>query len=113
MAYCTNYDKKLQVETLTGTADAHGFIDDTLDANWSTRLMTFASCKSKGGREFWKVDQVNADVSHVWTCPWTTALAATTPDSRLISEGITYQIMSVVDIDNAHQEVELQTRRAV
>jgi SPP1 family predicted phage head-tail adaptor len=69
--------------------------------------------KSKGGREFWKVDQVNADVSHVWLCPYSKTLAAATPAMRLENEGVTYEILSVIDIDLAHKEVEIQTKRAV
>jgi len=108
------YDKKIKIESLTGaTADAHGFIDNTSDSNWTTYEAAFASVQSKGGREFWKVDQVKADVSHVWKCPYTKNLAAATPDMRLISESVTYEILSIIDVDIAHREVEIQTKRSV
>jgi len=32
---------------------------------------------------------------------------------RLICEGVTYEILSVIDIDLAHREIEIQTARAV
>ena len=108
-----SYDKKITIQSLTGSADAHGFIDNTAAANWSTYETAFASVQSKGGREFWKVQQVNADVSHVWRCQYSAALAAATPDMRLIHEGTTYQILSIEDVDLAHYEIEIRTKRAV
>jgi hypothetical protein len=32
---------------------------------------------------------------------------------RLIYDGDTYEILSVIDIDLAHMEIEIQTKRAV
>jgi SPP1 family predicted phage head-tail adaptor len=113
MKCVASYDKRITVQRLSGTADAHGFVDNTTNANWTGYASSFASVKTKGGREFWKVQQVNADVSHVWMCPWSKTLAAATPDMRLICEGVTYEILSVIDIDLASQEIEIQTRRAV
>lgn len=107
------YDKKVTIERLSGTADAHGHIDNTAGSNWTSYASGWASVQSKGGREFWKVQQVQADVSHVWTLQYSKSLAAATPDMRLIHEGQTYEILSVVDIDLAHHEVQIQTRRAV
>ena len=113
MTCVARYDRKVVIKSLTGTADAHGHIDNTDAANWSPYTRSFASVMSKGGREFWKVDQVNADVSHVWRCPYSAALAAATPDMQLINENVTYEIQSVIDIDLAHKEIEIQTKRAV
>ena len=59
------------------------------------------------------MDQVTAEVSHVWRCPWSTRLAAATPDMRLKHEDVVYNILSVIDIDLAHEEIEIQTARAV
>lgn len=115
MATCINQmDKSITIQHVVGTtADAHGQIDKTTGSNWGTYLRTFAKVQSKGGREFWKVQQVNADVSHVWNCQYSKQLADATPDMRLICEGITYEILSVIDIDLAHREIEIQTKRAV
>jgi hypothetical protein len=107
-------DKKITVQKLIGqTADAHGQVDRTTDANWGTYCTEWCSCVSKGGREFWKVQQVNADVSHVWTAMWSKTTANITPFMRLIFEGNTYEILSVQDINMDHYEIEIQTKRAV
>lgn len=111
---CLNeYNQKVTIEELSGTADAHGHVDNTAAANWQSYASSYAAVMSKGGREFWKVDQVNADVSHVWHCPYSRTLAAVTPDMRLIHEGQTHEILSVIDVDLSHEEIEIQTKRAV
>lgn len=109
------YDKKISVEQLStsATADAHGFVDPTTTSNWSTYATAFAKCVSKGGREFWKVHQNHADVTHVWTCPYDATLAAATPDMRLIYDTTTYEILSVVVVDLDNEEIEIQTKQAV
>ena len=107
------YDKRIKIESLSGTADAAGHVDPTTDANWTTYANSYASVVTKGGKEFWKVQQVNADVDQSWRMPWSRSIAAATPDMRLIYEDVTYEILSVVDVDLAHKEVEIQTRRTV
>jgi len=115
MAVCIHeMSKSITIQHVVGTAvDAHGHIDKTTAANWGTYIRAFAKVISKGGREFWKVQQVNADVDHVWTVPYSSQVASATPDMRLTCDGVTYEIQSVVDVDLAHREVQIQTRRAV
>lgn len=109
-----DYDKKCTIQHLTGqTTDAHGQVEQTTNANWSEYCKLWCSCVSKGGREFWKVQQVNADVSHVWKAMWSKTAANITPFMRLIFEGNTYEILSVQDINMDHYEIEIQTKRAV
>ena len=112
MASCRTYNKRVSVQQLSGTADAFGHIDPADSNNWSEHAPGFADVQSKGGREFWKVDQVAADVSHVWWCPYSAALAQATTDMRLVCEGVNYEILSVIDVDLAHEEVEIQTKLA-
>ena len=108
------YTKLITIEELSGTADAHGFIDPTEDGNWKTYVTSYSSVMSRGGREFWKVKQVNAEVSHVWRCPYSKKLADGTSALRLKSEGVTYELSAPpLDIDLAHVEIEIQTKRAV
>ncbi len=107
-------NKSITIQSVTGTTvDAHGQVDKTTNSNWSDFTRTYAAVKSQGGREFWKVQQVAADVSHVWNCQWSSKLASALPSMRLICEGVIYEILSVIDIDLAHQEIEIQTKRAV
>ena len=113
MRCVSQYDRKVVIQNLTGTADAHGFIDNTDDANWTSYEAAYCSVVSKGGREFWRNQQVTADVSHIWRCQWSKNLATAGPDMRLICEGIVYEIISIEDVDLAHREIEIRTKRAV
>lgn len=107
------YNERISIEKLAGTADAHGHIDNTANSNWQLYSDAYASVMTRGGREFWKIDQQQADISHVWHCPYSATLAAATPDMRLKHEGLFYEIVSVIDLDLAHEEIEIQTKRAV
>jgi head-tail adaptor len=113
MGCVVRYDRKVVIQNLTGTVDAHGFQDETLDTNWVTYETAYCSVESKGGREFWKNQQVTADVSHIWRCQWSKKLALATPDMRLLHEGSVYEIISIEDVDLAHYEIEIRTKKAV
>lgn len=111
---CRTYNQFVSILSLTGTtADAHGHVDNTAAANWTEYATSYADVQSKGGAEFWKVDKVDATVSHVWWCPYSATLAASTPDMQLKHEGVVYEIVSTIDINLANEEIEIQTRRAV
>ena len=105
------YDQKVTIQRLAGTPDAAGHIDPNTDANWSTYATTFAAVKSRGGREFWRVQQVQSDVDFVFRCPWSPTLENATPAMRLTADGKVYEILSVINVDLANETVEIQTRR--
>lgn len=111
----SHYSKKVTVQKLdpNASADAHGVVDQTNDANWITHCKLWCAVQSKGGREFWKVDQVNADVSHAWRTQYSSEANAITPEMRLSYDGGIYEVASVVNVDLADHEIEIQTVRAV
>jgi len=110
---CNAYNKKVLIQELTATADAHGFVDDTADVSWTTYCTSYATVISKGGREFWKNDQKLADVNHIWTCPWTKTLEAAKPSMRLKYETATYSIILVENIDLSNKTVVIHTAKKV
>ena len=105
------YDQRVTIQRLAGTPDAAGHIDPNTDANWSTYATAFASVKSRGGREFWRVQQVQSDVDFVFRCPWSPTLENATPAMRLMADGKVYEILSVINVDLANETIEIQTRR--
>ena len=105
------YDHRVTIQRLAGTPDAAGHIDPNTDANWSTYATAFASVKSRGGREFWRVQQVQSDVDFVFRCPWSPTLENATPAMRLMTDGKVYEILSVINVDLANETIEIQTRR--
>jgi SPP1 family predicted phage head-tail adaptor len=105
------FNTKITLQRLSGTADAAGHIDGNTAANWSVYATAWAEVKSRGGREFWKVSQVQSDVDFVFVCPWSRTMESATPDMRIICSGNTYEIISVINVDLANDTIELQTRR--
>lgn len=108
-----NYNKKVRIERLRGTEDAHGFIDQSDDSNWSKYCDAWCRVVSKNGREFWKVQQVNDTVDYVWWARYSKQLADATPDMRIVYDGFVYEILSVIDLDLEHNEIQMQTKRRV
>ncbi len=104
-------DKKITVQRLAGTADLAGHINGNTDANWTTYATAWATAQTRGGREFWKVQQVESTVDTVFRCPWTRALEQATPAMRINYDGTIYEILSVVNVDLADDIVEFQCRR--
>ena len=107
----TKYVNRIIVQRLAGSADAAGHIDGNTEANWTTYTTAWASVRSRGGREFWRVSQVQSDVDFVFTCPWAKTLENATPDMRVVLDGKVYEILSVINVDLANETVEIQTRR--
>jgi len=110
------YKNRVSIRRLksTATQDAHGQIDNTDADNWEEVCSTWVGCVSRGGREFWKVDRLEADVTHVWTSRYFSTLATATPADRLVeTDGTEHNIVSVINIDNAGAVMEIQTKRAV
>lgn len=102
---------RITVQRLAGTADAAGHVDGNTDANWTTYTTAWAEVRSRGGREFWRVSQVQSDVDFVFNCPWSPTLEKATPDMRILSDGKVYEILSVINVDLANNSIEIQTRR--
>lgn len=113
MTCLSDYDKFVTIKRLVGTADAHGHIDLTTNANWSIYATAYCKVITKGGREFWKVQQVNADSEQAWTAQWSTTLQEVTPDMRLEYDGNVYEILSAIDVNMDHEEIQILTRRKI
>lgn len=79
-------------------------------ANWKTHCRIYCSCKTGSGREFFSAEQNHADVSHVWTTPSSPLIRQITPDMRLIYNGVTHEIISAIDVDEAQQDFIIATK---
>ena len=49
MRCVSRYDRKVVIQNLSGTVDAHGFQDETLDANSETYEAAYCSVESQSG----------------------------------------------------------------
>ena len=104
-------DRRITVQQLkAAAADDHGHVDQTLAANWETYTTARAEVMTRGGREFFRADVLNAETSTVFRIPYSATTKAVTPDMRIQLDGITYGIVSVQDIDNAHVLIQIEAR---
>jgi len=114
MRCSADYDKSIAIEELRATAkDEFGEVDRFDPANWAEYCREFADLVSRGGREFWKADHASAEISHIFYCQWNSTLAAATTAMRVEFEGDRYEIVSLIDINGDHREIEIQTKREV
>ena len=103
MRCSADYDKSIAIEELRATAkDEFGEVDRFDPANWAEYC-----------REFWKADHASAEISHIFYCQWNSTLAAATTAMRVEFEGDRYEIVSLIDINGDHREIEIQTKREV
>lgn len=87
-------DKQVTVKRIkTGlTPDAAGHIDETNEANWITYGTFYCEIVTKGSREFFRGEQVNADITHQITIRHSTSSAGITTSMKLVYQGRTFNI---------------------
>jgi len=108
-------DRKITIEQPDASAAAndYGETDLTVSGGWSSYAVRFASVQTKGGREFWKVDKVEAEVSHMLSVLRDSVTALITPRMRVKLGSRILQIVSAVDVDDARAEVQIQCKEVV
>lgn len=109
---CGDYRERITIEKIKDNpqADAHGETDLTDDSNWETYATRFSSIQTKGGREFWKVDKVDADVNFLIRVQHDKRTAEITPRMRIRLGKRTINIAAVYDVDEMHEVIEMQCK---
>ena len=97
---------KIQAPTEPGPQDAYGA--EALE--YSTAAVRWGSLEPLTGREYFQAGQVQADVSHRIRMWWYPGL---TTRHRLEIEDRTLEIVSIIDPDNAHRELEVMVKEKV
>jgi SPP1 family predicted phage head-tail adaptor len=82
-------DKHILIQRLkTGlTPDASGQIDETDSSNWTNHGKFYAEIITKGSREFFQGEQVNADITHQITVRYSTLAAGITTKMQVLYGG--------------------------
>jgi SPP1 family predicted phage head-tail adaptor len=82
-------DKHILIQRLkTGlTPDASGQIDETDSSNWTNHGKFYAEFITKGSREFFRGEQVNADITHQITVRYSTLAAGITTKMQVLYGG--------------------------
>lgn len=109
------YSKLVTIQKLktTATVDASGHIDPTDSTNWETHTKAYAKVYTKGGREFYRAANIDAEASHMWEVASSSKVRAITPDMRLKWNDRYFNIVSVQDKDESRITAEIVTKEDV
>ena len=104
-----NYDKFMLLQQASET-NTRGTVTQT----WAEIAEMDCSLWPLRGREYYDSQQVQADVTHVVRTWWRDDVTPT-PKMRLYmpDEARTFEIRSVIDVDEAHEEFEFRVVEAV
>jgi len=88
------------------TQDALGQPQDS----WSTDSTSWASISPLNGRELEYAKATHADTTHKITIRY---VAAITPEKRIQHNGRTFNILSVIDVDEMNEKLILMAKESV
>lgn len=101
------YTHTLIIEEPSGTADAAGQIDLTVDTNWSQVGRMRARFLTRGGREGYAFRQVQSNVSHIIECVSTSLTRSITTKMRLRMGSRKFNITECYDVDEGRKTVRI------
>jgi SPP1 family predicted phage head-tail adaptor len=100
-----NYDKQMVLQSATET-NTKGTVTNT----WTTIATLDCSLWPIRGLEYYDAKQVGAKVTHLSRTWYRDDITRPAPEMRLVNndEGRTFEIESVIDVDEAHVEFEFR-----
>lgn len=93
---CVALNKRIEVWCLKSglTLTGGGHINETTDANWRRLGSEWVEFKTRGSREFFRGDEIAADITHQITMRWSARAATYTTDMRIKFERRIFSIES-------------------
>ena len=80
------------------------------DITWSDYATVWAAVEPLRGNEFFTAQQVNAEVTGRVVIRY---LSGITPEVRVLFGTRTFEILSVIDVDERHEELQLMVKERV
>ena len=108
----TRYRHRLTVKSPSGTADEYGQIDLDDSDNATTEGTIKANFVSKGGREFFRGEQIQADVTHLLETPSKSLSRSLQPNWWLVMGSRTFQIVASFDVNEERNIVQIQVKES-
>ena len=100
-------EKSAAVDADWGTADL------TKAASWEKYGRIYARAVTNGGKEFYQQVQQFAETTHVWKTKSTETSRGISPLMRLVWSNRVFQVVSVIDVDEARDTVLISTKETV
>lgn len=98
--------KRVLVQRLSGTVNAAGQLDETTNGNWVTIASRWCEVVTRGSREFFRGQEMSADVTHQIVMRCDPASKAFTVKDRLNLDGRILSIASPpVNVDEADEMI--------
>lgn len=101
------YRDTVEIQEIAGTEDAFGQKDLDDEDNWIEFATRKAHVSARGGREFFRGGQIQADVSHQVTIRSDSTTRAITSEMRIVWGTKTLQITTIHEADNKQRELIL------
>jgi len=100
-----NYDKRMTLQTATETS-THG----TMTKAWATLATMDCSLWPLSGVQYFTAQQVHARVTHIARTWYRSDITRPAPKMKMVlsEESRTFEIESVIDVDEAHEEFEFR-----
>ena len=100
-----NYDKRMVLQSATESN-----VKGTVTQTWATIATLDCSLWPIRGVEYYQAQQVSAKVTHLSRTWYRDDITRPAPKMRLVSndESRTFEIESVIDVDEAHMEFEFR-----
>lgn len=106
------YRWTVAVQTPSGTPDAAGQVDTTVDANWSALGNIRVNFITKGSREWHLHDQTQAEVTHIIETPSTALSRSVGPTDRIVFDSRKFNVTGAYDVDEARRVVRFEVTEA-
>ncbi|WP_069649642.1 phage head closure protein [Caloranaerobacter ferrireducens] len=91
---------RVTIQNYVRIPDGYGGYTET----WQDVATVWANIKPLRGREFFQAQQIQSEVTHKITIRYTDAVNIT---SRIKYKNKTFEIKSIIDIDNRHRFLEI------
>lgn len=97
---------RVTIQQFTQTQNEYGEIVE----GWTTFATVWAAVEPLRGREFWDAQQLNAEVTARIRLRY---LSGVGPTMRVVYDGRTFEVDSVIDVDERHRELQLMCKEVV
>jgi len=97
-------NRKIAIQTKTLTADSDGYKAET----WATTYTVYAWVQNMTGREFFSAQKLNAEMQTLFIIGY---ISGITTANKVLYDSASYDILSVVDVGEAHRELHIAAKK--
>ena len=104
-----DFDRRCQVLRVASTAivDANGEIDLTRADSWEVWRERWFRILPRQGKEFWRLQQVDAQITHVLQTLCDSESSQITSAMRVRFKGRIFELTSIINVEEADKLIEI------